>query len=95
MKKKKWCGLKDDPMKQCCCNCTMRVPLHYHCMIDPPPKKRKDDCGCGKIKGYVCIVFSPKRIHMTFKHSVGCEMYTAKNGSGKKCGRSSLPPWPD
>lgn len=72
------CYLKDPKWNQCCCNCIYLIPIHEHCK----GKKSKKDprkCACADRVGFACGGFLPERAFYPHpKHSVGCEMYTAK-----------------
>ena len=94
---KEWCGLTDDEMKQCCCNCVYLRPVHYHCSTEPKPPIEVYDptksgrCVCGVQKGYACTSPETDRVYDCWPlHSIGCELYTPKLIKEKLAARKSL-----
>lgn len=70
--------------KQCCCNCSYHWQDNHHCTTAPPEIRRDADCVCSVRKGWACVVFKVTKGGPIYsgwpEHSIGCEMYTPKQG---------------
>ena len=77
------CSLNN--LGQCCCNCVYHKPIYHHCSnYDKNHPLRNGGCCCCEIKEWACCVQEGKIFGGWKEHSVGCEIYTPKDGKRKK-----------
>lgn len=70
------CTLHDPEIKQCCCNCKNLFVGYHHPISTGNPVSLK--------KSWVCVQIDSQRCFTDWRqHSVGCELYTPKNGNNK------------
>jgi len=79
------CQLGKKPWpEQCCCVCKSLLTDYWYCLRMPQELKPEDGCGCGVVKGYICVCGERRYGNVSGQsgwphHSGGCECFQKRD----------------